>query len=335
MMNTMLFEEIFLSKQGKEKKLRIIHGDLCREERDMDLVICSAYKNRYYPTGQSVIGSLFWEKNISVDMLSMNPSIDMRNMGFWLSEEIDSNFKRIGCLELLEYGADKNNVAIILKSKFSTLRYVLEQAACSEIPVATVAMPLVGAGEEGIELPYIASVLYQQMELALTGIDEVEEINIYEKDEEKAKQLRDIFESLQDIHRETEEQQVFISYSSKQSDQAHCIKEAIEARGYRCWIAPECIPIGKSYLSEIPAALKKVQVVVLLLTQEAEASIWVIKEIGTALGKRKVVIPYRNQIYPLGDEFAFLLENVQILTGEAHEETYQCLLEEIEKNIVR
>lgn len=334
-MNTMLLEETFLSKGGKEKKLRIIQGDLCHEEKDIDLVICSAYKNRYYPTARSVIGSLFWEKNISVDMLASTPCIDMRDKGFWLSEEIDSNIKRIGCLELLDYHDVKNNIAIILKSKFSTMRYVLEQAAYSDIKIAKVAMPLVGAGEEGIELSYIASVLYQQLELSLTGIEEVEEINIYEKDAEKAKSLKEIFESLRYIYKETEEQQVFISYSTKQSYEAHRIKEAIEAKGYRCWIAPECIPIGKSYLTEIPSALKKVQVVVLLLTREAEASVWVIKEIGTALGKRKIVIPYRKKMYPLGDEFAFLLENVQILTEDENVDTYQCLLEEIEKNIAR
>lgn len=334
-MLTVLYEEIICLKEGKKKILRVVQGDLCEETDDVDLVICSAYKNRYYPTGNSVIGSLFWDKNISVDMLSETPFIDMRDNGFWLSEEVDSNFKRIGCLELLEYGDDKKNPAIILKSKFSTMRYVLEQAALNSISVAKVAIPLVGAGEEGIELPYIASVLFQQMELALKGIDEVEEITIYEKKEEKAKEIKEIFESMRDINEETEEQQIFISYSSMQSGEAHCIKEVIERMGYKCWIAPECIPIGSNYLREIPTALKRVQVVVLLLTQEAELSVWVKKEVATALGKRKKVIPYRKKLYQLGDEFTFLLEGVQILTDKENPDTYKSLMEEIERSLVK
>ena len=330
-MNTVLFEKIFWSKRREKKILRIIHGDLCTEKRDIDLVICSAYKNRYYPTGESVIGSLFWDKNISVDMLSCTPYIDMRDKGFWLSEEIDSNFKRIGCLELLEYGDDRSkNIAVTLKTKFSTMRYVLEQAAINKIRIAKVAIPLVGAGEEGIELSYIASVLYQQMELALEGIEEIEEINIYEKSAEKANEIKEIFESIQE---ETEAKQVFISYSSKQSQEAHRIKEAIEKKGYKCWIAPESIPSGKSYLEMIPVALNKVQVVVLLLTQEAEESVWVVKEIGVAVGKRKTVIPYRREMYQIGDTFGFMLADVQILTDEGNSDTYKDLLEEVEKKL--
>ena len=78
-----LHEYIF-NNDYEKKKIRVVYGDLCKERKDIDLVICSAFKRRYLPTGDSFIGSLFWEKGISVDLLSDNPYIDMRERGFWI-----------------------------------------------------------------------------------------------------------------------------------------------------------------------------------------------------------------------------------------------------------
>ena len=332
-MGAVLFETLFHTGNGEEKRLRIVQGDLCRETQVFDVVICSAYKGRYYPTEKSFIGTLFWDKNISVDMLAQRPAIDMRESGFWLSEETDSNFKRIGCMELLTYGKEKENVPVILKSKFSTMRYVLEQATINGISVSKVAMPLMGAGEEGIELPYIASALFRQAEMALLTIDELKEISIFEIDEHKAEALKRIFTNISNSPKDSDTGKVFISYSSKQEKEAHSIMKAIEERGYKCWIAPECIPPSSSYIEEIANALKTAQVIVLLLTKDAESSIWVSKEVGTALGSCKTVIPYRTQMYPLGDTFAFLLHDVQILTNEEKPDTYKKLIDEIEKSL--
>ena len=321
--------EITFNCDGKEKTIRLVCGDLTKETRPFDLVICSAYKGCYLPSRDSLIGSLFWDKNISVSLLSRDPQIDMRDHGFWLSRSIDSNFRRIGCIELLDLGYSSDPTPIVLQQKYSTMRYVLEQASLNHLGVSSIAMPLPGVGEQEIELSYMACVLIRQLEMALRTIDELDEINIYEIREERAKELASILKKLDQV--KCDPPKVFISYCSKQSEEAEDIRSFIERNGYRCWMAPLSIPEGSSYLDEIPAALNNVNVVVLVLTPDAEASVWVTKEVSTALGARKEVIPFRRSFYQLGDKFAFMLTDVQVLTEPDLSAAYAHLLDLIKK----
>ena len=329
-MKTLL--ELHISNDEK-KLIRLLQGDLAAETKPFDLVICSAYKGRYWPTDRSFIGSLFWDRNISVDLLSRTPAIDMRNQGFWISREIDSNFRRIGCIELLEYGHTDDPAPVILKSKYSTMRYALEQASYTGIPLSNVAMPFLGIGEQQIEMQYMACVLWQQLTLTLQSIDSLNEINLYERDPDKASALAEIIRQIafpkEDIPK------IFISYSSKQFNDADRIRKIIENNGHKCWMAPESIPAGSSYLKEIPIAIDNSDIIVLVLTPDAEKSEWVPKEVGTAVGMRKKVIPFRQVFYDLGLQFTFLLHNVQILTVSNWEDGAESLLKEIKNYYIK
>ena len=63
----------------------------------------------------------------------------------------------------------------------------------------------------------------------------------------------------------------------------------------------------------IPLALEQVKIVVVLLTPDAEKSKWVQKEVGTAIGANKYLIPYQIEEYPISMQFRFLLDGEQIL----------------------
>lgn len=168
----------------ERKLIRLIQGDIMDETGSFDLLICSAYKNRYWVTDRSLIGSLFWERNISIDLLSRSPALNMKDQGFWISDEIDSNFRRIGCIELLDPDHREDPSLTILKSKYAAMRYLLEQASYMGIPVSNIAMTVFGTGEQQLELQYMACVLWEQLTLALQSIDSLTEINIYERDPE-------------------------------------------------------------------------------------------------------------------------------------------------------
>ena len=78
-------------------------------------------------------------------------------------------------------------------------------------------------------------------------------------------------------------------------------------------MAPDSIPAGASYLEEIPVAISQTKVFLLLLTPEVEQSKWVQKEIGTAIGANKIVIPYQPKAYTISESFRFLLDGEQII----------------------
>ena len=108
-----------------------------------------------------------------------------------------------------------------------------------------------------------------------------------------------------------ERKEVFISYKSEDVDQAQWLKSVLETNGISCWMAPASIPGGSNYAREIPQAIEGCRVFVLLLTHRCQESIWVPKELDTALNCKKLVMPFVLEDCELNDDFNFYLSNVQ------------------------
>lgn len=104
---------------------------------------------------------------------------------------------------------------------------------------------------------------------------------------------------------------VFISYSTKDMAQAETVRNVLEENGIPCWMAPRDIPGGSNYAREIPVAIRNCQVFVLILSENAQTSNWVIKELDSAVNCGKVILPFMLEDCPLNDEFNFLLTGAQ------------------------
>lgn len=107
---------------------------------------------------------------------------------------------------------------------------------------------------------------------------------------------------------------VFISYSSKDIKFVNRIVEELEKMGVPYWKAPEMIPAGSSYAREIPQAIQDCAVFLLVLSTTSQASIWVEKEIDSAICNRKIIIPFQISEMTLNDTFRFYLNNVQMIS---------------------
>ena len=105
--------------------------------------------------------------------------------------------------------------------------------------------------------------------------------------------------------------QVFISYSSKDQPQAEAVRNVIEQNGISCWMAPRDIPGGSNYTKEIPTAIRECQAFVLMLSQNAQNSHWVLKELDSAVNEGKIILPFQLEDITLTDEFNFLLTGAQ------------------------
>lgn len=86
---------------------------------------------------------------------------------------------------------------------------------------------------------------------------------------------------------------VFISYSSKDKATAEAACSALEARGIRCWIAPRDVLPGTDYAAAIVEAITQCRALVLIFSAHANASRHVAREVGRAMSKSKIVIPFR------------------------------------------
>jgi hypothetical protein len=316
------------------KRIIVQLGDICTTDASIDLLICSAFKGDYFNADGTLIGSLNKEKSISVEKLSQNPELDYReDNNCWVSRKIASNIQRIACVELLDY-EQKDDIqmqqSVILKDMFSSVYYLLAEMNKNSLKLERVVLPILGSGNQGIEICYIIPPLISQCIRALEEIPQLREIVFYELDEGKAWKLYDGL--IKALDKDKLQDDVFISYSSAQRKQADEMKNYLEEHGISCWMAPYSIPSGSSYQAEIPAALNNTSAVVLLLSEDSEKSRWVQKEVGSTIGARQYLIPYMDHEYEHTQQFNFLLDGEQIFeawTIKDESKRYQVFLDEI------
>ena len=109
----------------------------------------------------------------------------------------------------------------------------------------------------------------------------------------------------------TSRSRVFISHASRNFNIANDIRRHLEALGVACWIAPRDISPGSSYGQEITSAIKDCAAVVLVLTDEANASRAVANELEMAFRHQRVIIPVRLKMVEPASSLAFFVNNAQ------------------------
>lgn len=94
------------------------------------------------------------------------------------------------------------------------------------------------------------------------------------------------------MKREDEKHDVFISYSTKNSDVANKVCYVLEQNNLKCWIAPRNISSGRIYLDEIADAIKSTKIVVLIYSADSQESKYVNNEINMAFTNNKKILSF-------------------------------------------
>ncbi len=85
----------------------------------------------------------------------------------------------------------------------------------------------------------------------------------------------------------------FLSHSSEDHDRAEEIRDFLEDEGLRCWIAPRDIDPGLEYGEAIVSGIRSSRCLVLVLSNAANASPMVRREVERAVSLNKPVFPVR------------------------------------------
>jgi len=88
----------------------------------------------------------------------------------------------------------------------------------------------------------------------------------------------------------------FISYSSKDQDLAERLHNDLQAKGVRCWFAPEDLKIGDKFRTRIDEAIRYHDKLLLVLSEHSVNSKWVEKEVETAFDKET---PDHTVLFPI------------------------------------
>jgi DNA-binding beta-propeller fold protein YncE len=86
---------------------------------------------------------------------------------------------------------------------------------------------------------------------------------------------------------------VFVSYSQHDKPQADAVCATLEAKGFRCWIAPRDVVPGREWADAIVDAIHASRVMVLVFSSHANTSPQVRREVQIAVSAETVLIPFR------------------------------------------
>ena len=115
-------------------------------------------------------------------------------------------------------------------------------------------------------------------------------------------------------------QQIFISHSSRDADAAKEICELLEKNGARCFIAPRDIRSGKEYAEEIVNGIDTSVAVVLLMSENANKSPHVLREVERAVSKSIPILVYKLEEVILSKSMEyFLMAHQWVGTGRDHD----------------
>jgi hypothetical protein len=101
------------------------------------------------------------------------------------------------------------------------------------------------------------------------------------------------------------DQEIFITYSSKDQKVARTICTALENRGLACWISSRNIKPGQNYQEQIVKAIRAAKIMVLVFTANANNSDEIKKELALASQNKLVVIPVRIEDVIPNEAFAY------------------------------
>jgi TolB-like protein len=104
---------------------------------------------------------------------------------------------------------------------------------------------------------------------------------------------------------------IFISYSSKDRQQAEQLTELLSSAGLSVWIDKSGIDVATSWSAEITKAISDCKAFIVLLSLSSVASANVSKEISLASERKKKILPLDLEPVELPDDIAYHLAGLQ------------------------
>ena len=190
-----------ITANRKKKQIEIVCGDILNVANEYDLLVCSSFKGDYAAFPGTLIGNLSKE-GISVESEAEHAEIDCRkSKNYWVSQPLNNKFGRLGCIELLDLNNRTDEQVKTLCKLFSTFYDMLVNMEQLGIAPSKVILPVLGSGNQNIELCYIIPPLINQCMRALAEIECLEKITFCDYDIEKVKKLVSMLESTDNINK--------------------------------------------------------------------------------------------------------------------------------------
>lgn len=98
---------------------------------------------------------------------------------------------------------------------------------------------------------------------------------------------------------------IFISFASQDRKVANTLCQALEGRGFKCWISSRDILPGENFQVAIVRAIRKAKLMLLVFTANSNNSAEMNKELALASQQKLTVVPLRIEDVAPNDAFAY------------------------------
>ena len=99
------------------------------------------------------------------------------------------------------------------------------------------------------------------------------------------------------------------------------MKDLLNRNQIMTWMAPYDLLAGSDYTDEIPNAIEYCSCFIVLLSNSAQSSKWVPKEVERAVNFGRIIIPIKIENFVTNKNFSFLLGNCQSVTVQQIDES--------------
>ncbi|MBQ2726848.1 MAG: toll/interleukin-1 receptor domain-containing protein [Clostridia bacterium] len=219
-----------------------------------------------------------------------------------------------------DYYTERLSVEKRLLASIKAYFQMLDIAATKDIPMETVALPLLGGGVQKISSDLTMIPIINECIEFLKRNPLVKEVYLIEYDAAKAYKFALALEKSYAVYRERssgtyssadgklEDSMAFLSYSSKDRNVADNLCAKLEARGLKVWYAPRNIH-SNDYASAIVDAIGKCTHFIVILSKNSMESEHVLNEIDLAFKYMKNIrfLPLRIDSEEMVPAFSYYL----------------------------
>lgn len=312
------------------KEISVFCCDVLDFDEEIHILTTSAFQNSYDPTPRSLFGSLY-SAGINAERLVAHPALDLRNMcHVWLSEDTKAprtRIRRIGCIEMSPLSYVRQGEGSGTRSMLNSIRayfQMLDIASTYGIPMGTVALPLLGSGDQEIDANLIMIPIITECIAFLKRNPDVNRICFIERSLWKAQIIAQSLQSSyaasmeKDLANQTplqkkqEKAYAFISYSSPDKNIADNLCAKLEREGIKVWYAPR--DVRGPYAGAIAEAITQVTHFIVILSRNSLHSEHVLNEIDLAFKG----LPDRIKFKPLRIDEAMFTPSFDYYLSRQH-----------------